>query len=104
MVNTPHTLLLSIAPQGPALSHGKYRPRPSRHRLSRRVDVLHPLHVCSAFETDDELSKLAGKRNFGERAEAIADRDQAERGACDERIARLADAGGNHHAHERIGV
>ena len=66
--------------------------------------MVHAFQVRGAFETDDELPELAAECDLGERAEAVADRDQAERRARDQRVARLADAGGNRNADEGIGV
>ena len=95
---------LTILPQGSDLRHAQYRLRHSCHRLPCRVDVVHAFQVRGAFETDDELPELAAECDLGERAEAVADRDQAERCARDQRIARLADAGGDGNSDERIGI
>src|SRR5205807_745562 len=64
--------------EGPASRNAEDRLGRHRHRLSRGVDVLHAIHPCRTFEPDDKLSELPPERNFGKRAKAVADRDQAE--------------------------
>src|SRR5207249_9325728 len=56
-----------------------------------------------AFEADHAFAELPGERDFGQRSEAVADRNDAQPRASDQRVARFADAGGDDDADMWIG-
>ena len=67
------------------------------------VDVHDAIDRGGALEADHELAELAAERDFGQRAVTVADGDETKRRAGDQRVARFADAGGEHDADVRVG-
>ena len=68
--------------------------------IAVRFDARKP--GCTG-DAEHVLAEVQAQRNFGERAEAVAHRNQAKRRARDDGIAGLAQAGRDHDADVRVG-
>src|SRR5687768_3855730 len=81
--------------------------REAANPVDRRVGVVakhHAVEACRAAQREDAAPEVQAQRDFGKRAVGTAHRDEAESGARDDGVARLADTGGYRHRHVRVGV